>query len=77
MNQIADFLDKLSWPIVIALCLGLGLAPFMPEPHIVEKLRMLVQGTLRRPIDIFDLVLHAAPFVLAAVKLTLMLRGRA
>lgn len=76
MVQIADFLDKLSWPIVIVLCLGLGLAPFMPEPHIIEKLRMLAQGTLRRPLDIFDLLLHAAPFLLAALKLAVMLRGR-
>lgn len=46
-----------------SLALGtllLGLAPFSPELHLVEKLRMLAEGTLRRPIDIFDLVLHGA-----------------
>nr|WP_210730504.1 RND transporter [Roseibacterium persicicum] len=52
------------------LCLTLGLAPFTPEPHIWEKLKMLAAGTLTRPVDIFDLLMHAAPFVLLALKLT-------
>ncbi|PHQ97647.1 MAG: RND transporter [Marinosulfonomonas sp.] len=47
----------------------LGLAPFFPQPHIWEKLKMIKAGTLKRPLDIFDFVLHAAPFVLLAVKL--------
>ncbi|MEZ5900858.1 MAG: hypothetical protein R3D51_15350 [Hyphomicrobiaceae bacterium] len=62
------FLDQIPWWVLIAAALTLGLAPFVPEPHIVEKLRMLAQGTLRRPIDVFDLVLHATPFVLLAAK---------
>ena len=67
-------IDRVPWLMVIVLCLTLGLAPFVPEPHIVEKLRLLRQGTLTRPLDIFDLLLHAAPFLLAAVKLALLLR---
>ena len=47
----------------------LGLAPFAPEPHLVEKLRMLVQGDLHKPIDIFDLFLHGVPPLLLAAKL--------
>jgi hypothetical protein len=27
-------LDRINWPIVALLCLTLGLAPFVPEPHI-------------------------------------------
>ena len=56
------------WVLVI-LCLTLGLAPFAPEPHIWEKLKMLAAGTLTRPIDIFDLLLHAFPFLLLALRL--------
>ncbi|TNE85572.1 MAG: RND transporter [Rhodobacteraceae bacterium] len=47
----------------------LGLAPFTPEPHIWEKLKMLVAGTLVRPIDWFDLLLHGTPWVILAIKL--------
>jgi hypothetical protein len=46
-----------------------GLAPFSPEPHLIEKLRSLAQGTLRRPIDLFDLFLHAAAPVLLGLRL--------
>lgn len=63
-----NWIDNLPWLLVIAGCLTLGLAPFLPEPHIVEKLRMLVSGTLTKPLDIFDLVFHAIPWVLAIVK---------
>ena len=52
-----------------AACLTLGLAPFVPEPHIWEKLKMLAAGSLVKPIDMFDLALHAAPFVLLGLKL--------
>ncbi|WP_412049713.1 hypothetical protein ACK6D9_19065 [Hoeflea sp. Naph1] len=73
MEQLIHILDQFSWPIVIIACLTLGLAPFFPEPHIWEKLKMLMAGTLIKPIDIFDLLMHAAPFLLAAVKLVVMM----
>jgi hypothetical protein len=57
-----------DYKILIPLVLLLGFAPFYPQPHIVEKLRMLAAGTLTRPLDIFDLCWHAWPFVLLAVK---------
>ncbi len=64
-----SFLDQFPLPLLILAALTLGLAPFFPEPHIWEKLRMLVAGTLVRPIDIFDLLLHAAPWLLLLAKL--------
>lgn len=63
-----EFVDGISWPLVILAALTLGLAPFFPEPHIWEKLKMLAGGTLTRPIDMFDLALHAAPWLLLALK---------
>ncbi len=62
------WLDSIPWPIVVIGVLTLGLAPFVPEPHIWEKLKMLASGTLKRPIDIFDLAFHAIPWVLAILK---------
>jgi hypothetical protein len=58
----------LDYRILIPLVLLLGFAPFYPQPHIVEKVRMLMAGTLKRPIDIFDLFWHALPFALLAVR---------
>ena len=62
------FLDGIPWHILILASLFLGLAPFVPEPHIWEKLKMLAAGTLARPIDIFDLLMHGAPWVLLILK---------
>lgn len=63
------YLDQIPLNLLILACLTLGLAPFFPEPHIWEKLKMLVSGNLVKPVDIFDLLMHAAPFVLLAAKL--------
>jgi len=60
-------LDKLPWELVGLACLTIGLAPFTP-PHIVEKIGMLVDGTLQRPIDWFDMAMHGTPWVLALAK---------
>ncbi|MBI1290169.1 RND transporter [bacterium] len=65
-------LDNLPWSIVILACLTLGLAPFFPEPHVWEKLKMLASGTLARPIDMVDLLMHAAPFLVALAKIAAM-----
>lgn len=57
----------LAW---LALIAGwLALAPVFPEPHLVEKLRMLRQGLLVKPLDVFDLLMHALPLVLVLAKL--------
>ncbi len=64
-------LDKIPLSLLIVLCLTLGLAPFTPEPHLWEKLKMLVAGELVKPIDIFDLLLHATPWILLVLKLSL------
>jgi len=62
------WIDEIPWLFIVVAALFFGLAPFTPEPHVWEKLKMLAAGSLVRPIDIFDLVLHASPFVLAVVK---------
>ncbi|SCZ58376.1 RND transporter [Thiohalomonas denitrificans] len=62
------WLDRLPWVPLSIGALLLGLAPFVPEPHLWEKLKMLSDGTLERPIDIFDLVMHGTPVVLLALK---------
>ncbi|MCW8840817.1 MAG: RND transporter [Gammaproteobacteria bacterium] len=63
------WLDKIPLGTLVIAALLLGLAPFTPEPHMWEKLKMLADGTLIRPIDIFDLLMHATPAVLLAIKL--------
>lgn len=50
---------------VILACLTLGLAPFVPEPHIWGKLKWLAGGGVgMQPMDYFDTVLHGTPWLL-------------
>ncbi|MFC7435383.1 hypothetical protein ACFQNJ_12795 [Hydrogenophaga bisanensis] len=63
------WLDRFPLGWLIAIALWLAVAPIVPEPHLIEKLRMLSQDTLTRPLDIFDLLLHSAPLVLLGIRL--------
>ena len=69
------WLDELPLGALVLACLLLGLAPFVPEPHIWEKLKMLADGSLTKPIDIFDLLLHGIPWALLLLKLVRMQRS--
>ena len=53
---------KILPPLIASLTLGL--APFAPQPHLLEKLRMVAAGGAgMKPIDVFDLAMHGAPWV--------------
>ena len=62
------FLDKIPYWILIAIAVFLLLAPFRPMPHVIEKLIMLKNGTLTKPIDIFDLFYHLVPTIILLLK---------
>ena len=66
------WLDEIPWLVLLLLAVALGLAPFQPEPHLWEKLKMLGNGELHRAIDIFDLFFHASGIVLFVLKLIRM-----
>lgn len=54
-----------DWKFVLLACLTLGLAPFIPEPHVWGKLRWVAGGAVgMKPIDWFDLLMHGLPWVL-------------
>lgn len=54
-----------EWRTVILACLTLGLAPFVPEPHIWGKLKWLAGGAVgMQPIDWFDTLFHGLPWLL-------------
>ena len=68
------WLDSIPLTALVIAAVILGGAPFVPEPHIIEKMRMLANGTLTRPIDIFDLAYHGLPIVLLILKLARLAR---
>lgn len=60
---------KLPWIVLILGSLTLGLAPFIPLPHLFEKIQMLSNGELTSATDIFDLLLHGIFPLLLIVKI--------
>jgi len=69
--MIRNFFNAIPWTFLLPVAILLALTPFKPEPHLVEKLRMLVNGLLIRPVDIFDLFMHGTPIVVAFAKFLL------
>lgn len=64
-------LDKIPYPTLIIFSLALGLAPFIPEPHIWQKAKMLIAGELVRPLDMFDMLFHGSPWIILGLKVAL------
>lgn len=63
-----QFLDNIPYPILIIATIFMLVAPIRPMPHVIEKLLMLKNGTLNKPLDIFDLFFHLFPLILLIIK---------
>jgi len=51
--------------LFLGASLTLGLAPFVPEPHILGKLRWILGGGVGMgTMDYFDLIMHGTPWIL-------------
>ncbi len=74
MSSIKKIID--DWRFVLLLVLTLGLAPYVPEPHIWGKIKWILGGARGMGlIDWFDFVLHGLPWVLAVRLLNKQITG--
>jgi len=69
MNKFWAVLDRISLPILLLVAAPLALAPFGETPHLIAKLQMLLSGTLKASVDVFDLLLHGIPVILVILKI--------
>ena len=69
-NKIQDFLVK-NLSLWAMASVTLGLAPFLPEPHIWKQILNIYHGRLTESIDWLDLLMHGAPWVLLIISLVL------
>jgi len=68
-----NWIDKIPLTVLVVIAILLGIAPLSSEPHLIEKSKMLLDGTLVKPIDIFDLFMHGTPAVLLFIRLSRMI----
>lgn len=66
------WIDKIPLLLLALASIFMIGAPFVPEPHLVEKARMLVAGELTKALDIFDLFWHLTPATLLVIRLARM-----
>lgn len=63
--------------LLVVASLTLGLAPFIPEPHVWEKLKWISAGAAGMVwYDWFDLLMHGSPWVLLGMGLVYKLMHR-
>ena len=64
-----------QWKLWLLLSLTLGLAPFVPEPHLFGKIRWIAGGAHgMTAMDWFDFAMHGAPVVMLIISLILNFR---
>jgi hypothetical protein len=68
---LKDFFLKLNKNALGLLGIVMLIMPFQPEPHLLQKYKMLVSGTLTDLIDIFDIFWHLLPLSLYVLRLYL------
>jgi uncharacterized membrane protein len=72
--KILSFIEK-SWVSLLLLSLTLGLAPFLPEPHIFGKIQWVLGGAVGMQLmDWLDLLMHGAPWLLFIISSALRIR---
>jgi hypothetical protein len=70
-----NWIEKTPLWLFAFAAIAFALVP-IGHSHFVEKWTMLFSGTLRRPLDWFDLVMHTTPTVLLVLKLLVMVKRR-
>ncbi len=65
-------MEEIDIKMIVVMCLTLGLAPFVPEPHIYGKIKWILGGAHGMgAMDWFDFVMHGAPWFLLLRWITL------
>lgn len=76
MNKFLSYIES-NTKIWALASLTLGLAPFVPEPHIWGKLKWIAGGAVgMESIDWFDTLMHGAPWLLLILSLILKLKNK-
>lgn len=63
------WIDRMPLFPLTVVAIFMAILPVQDTPHLLAKLYMLRDGVLTRPLDIFDLFMHATPALLLITRL--------
>jgi hypothetical protein len=66
---VLKYIDRIPLLPLVVVAILMLLAPFSPEPHLLEKSRMLINGELTKGIDIFDMFWHSLFITILVIRL--------
>ena len=70
------FIDRIPMGILVIIAVWMAVAPISPQPHLIEKITMLFNGELVKPLDIFDLLMHGTPQIILAIKVLRLVKHK-
>ena len=74
MKKVIEFIEN-QFSLWLIASLTLGLAPFLPEPHIWGKLKWVAGGAVgMKSADWFDLFMHGIPWLMLLIALTIKIK---
>jgi hypothetical protein len=76
MSTLTGAIRSIPLLVLVLGAIVMALAPFGSKPHLIEKWSMLFAGTLRRPLDWGDLILHSALPMLLMARIVLEVMAR-
>ncbi len=64
------YIDSLPFSTLIIMAFMLAILPYPMQdmPHSLEKIQMLLAGSLTKPLDIFDLIMHTGLLFILLIK---------
>jgi len=62
------WLDDISYIFLLFAAVLMIMMPFQPEPHLLEKYHLLLNGELNKTMDMFDVLWHLLPSLLLLLK---------
>ncbi len=72
---VFKYIDRIPLLPLAVIAIFMLLAPFAPEPHLLEKSRMLIHGELTKGLDIFDLFWHSFFITILLIRLARLNRS--
>ncbi len=67
------WIDRIPLYLMVPPVVMLAISPIGQQPHLIQKLGMLVSGELSQLIDVFDLLMHGLPLLLLIYKIYRMI----